>query len=213
MLRFFALSLFVVAAASVAVAEAPRARGGTGADIRGRYFIMVWGYQAPDNDVVKAHTFASFYDGDDLANEKISPATISWLPSTGLINPFGRGRGRNFSLAQTLSIACRTGRELKSWGPYEIAPDLYRRALRRIQLLRSGRIAYAMIDNEPRTLNCIDAAGDLTSSPLDTGMLWGFAASSEVVRHLSPYFKSRGRVVKEVAQLVRSGRCSRSTRP
>ena len=81
------------------------------ADLHARYFLVVWSYQAQDNDVVKAHTFASFYSGDDLANGKVNPPTISWLPSTGVVNPFGIARGRNFSLAQTLTMACRTGRE------------------------------------------------------------------------------------------------------
>jgi hypothetical protein len=209
MLSFFALLLFVVA--SIGGADGARAHGRTGADFHGRYFMVVWGYQGADNDVVKSHTFASFYDGDDLAGEKISPATISWLQTTGTINLFDTERGRNFSLAQTLRMACRTSRQVKWWGPYEIKPELYRMALRRIQLLRSGRIAYSMIDSQPRTLNCIDAAGDLTSTPLDTGILWGFAATSAVVRHLSPYFKNNGRVVTGLAQMAIRGRCSRST--
>src|SRR5215210_7686633 len=155
MLRFFALSLCIVASASVAGADGAHADGRTGADFHGRYFMVVWGYQGADNDVVKSHTFASFYDGDDLANDEIRPATISWLPSSGIVNLFETEKGRNFSLAQTLNLACRTGREVKWWGPYEIKPELYRMAWRRIQLLRSGRIAYSMIDSEPHTLNCI----------------------------------------------------------
>ena len=53
----------------------------------------------------------------------------------------------------------------------------HRRALKRIRLLNSGRIAYSMIDILPGTMNCIDAAGDITRTPLDTGMLWGFSAA------------------------------------
>ena len=176
--------------------------------LQGRYFLVVWGYQGQDNDVVKAHSFASFYRGDDLASGDLNPATISWLPSTGIVHLFGAENGRNFSLAQTLGMACRAGREVKSW--VEIRPELYRRALRRIKLLNSGRIAYSMIDILPRTLNCIDAAGDITRTPLDTGMSWGFAASSEVARHLSPYFENNGRVVKAVAEMPIWGKCSKS---
>ena len=119
---------------------------------------------------MKAHTFASFYRGDDLAKGNFNPATISWLPSTGVVQLFGAEKGRNFSLAQTLGMACRAGSEVKSWGPYEIRPELYRRALRRIRLLISGRIAYSMMDILPSTMNCIDAAGDISRTPLDTGM-------------------------------------------
>jgi hypothetical protein len=92
--------------------------------LQGRYFLVVWGYQGQDNDVVKSHTFAGFYRGDDLANGDLNPATISWMPSTGIIHLFGAEKGRNFSLAQTLDMACRAGREVKSWGPYEIRPEL-----------------------------------------------------------------------------------------
>jgi hypothetical protein len=147
--------------------------------------------------------------GDDLANENVNPATISWLPSTGVVSPFGIERGRNFSLAQTLSTACRAGREIRSWGPYEITPELYRSALRRVALLRSGRIAYSMIDTEPGALNCIDAAGDITRTPFDTGLLWGFAASSEVVRHLSPDFMNNGKVVRGLARILIGRMCPR----
>ena len=181
------------------------------ASLNGRYFLVVWGYQGQDNDVVEAHTFASFYSGDDLARGHVKPATISWLPSTGVVRLFGAERGRNFSLAQTMGMACRAGREVKSWGPYEIRPELYRRALRRIRLLNSGRIAYSMIDILPGTMNCIDAAGDITRTPLDTGMSWGFAATIEVVRHLSPYFMNNGRVVKAVAKMPIWATCSTHT--
>ena len=58
-----------------------------------------------------------------------------------------------------------------------------------------------MIDIFPGTMNCIDAAGDITRTPLDTGMSWGFVATIEVVRHLSPYFKNNGRVVKAVTEM------------
>ena len=45
-----------------------------------------------------------------------------------------------------------------------------------------------MVNALPKKMNCISASGDLTATPLETGILWGEAASAEVVRHLSPYF-------------------------
>src|SRR5947207_10384273 len=92
---------------------------GSGKGLQGRYFMVVRGYQAPDNDVVKAHTFVSFYRGEQLRSQN-NPPTISWLPSSGVVHIFGSERGRNFSLAQTMAMAHQTGREVKSWGPYEI---------------------------------------------------------------------------------------------
>jgi hypothetical protein len=209
-MRFSTLSWLLVSLATLAGTEV-QADGGRSSEPHARYFMVVWGYQSQDNDVVKAHTFASFYSGDDLANGRVNPPTISWLPSTGIVNPFGIERGRNFSLAQTLSMACRAGREIRSWGPYEIRPELYRSALRRVALLRSGRIAYSMVDTEPGALNCIDAAGDITRTPLDTGLLWGFAASSEVVRHLSPYFMNNGKVVRRLVRIPNERMCPKPT--
>lgn len=209
-MKFSALSWLVMCLAFLAGTDV-RADGGRSSEPHARYFMVVWGYQSQDNDVVKAHTFTSFYSGDDLANGNVNPPTISWLPSTGVVSPFGIERGRNFSLAQTLSMACRAGREVRSWGPYEIRPELYRSALRRIALLRSGRIAYSMIDTERGALNCIDAAGDITRRQLDTGLLWGFAASAEVVRHLSPYFMNNGKVVRGFPRIPIGKSCPRPT--
>ena len=96
---------------------------------------------------------------------------------------------------------------MRSWGPYEIKPALYRSALRRIRLLKSGRAQYSMIDTQAGTLNCIDAAGDLTPVPLDSGIAWGFLASDEVVRHLSPYFERGGATVDALAELLVSKAC------
>lgn len=203
MRRFGFLVCLVAAVAAFASSAQPSNR----AALRGHYFLVVWGYQGPDNDVVHSHTFASFYSGNDLAKRIIKPATISWLPATGVVQPFGSERGHNFTLAQTLGMACRSGRDVKSWGPYEIKPALYRRALRRIRLLKSGRVQYSMIDTQAGTLNCIDAAGDLTPVPLDSGIAWGFVASDEVVRHLSPYFERGGATVDALAELRVSKAC------
>ena len=66
-----------------------------------------------------------------------------------------------------------------------------------------------MIDTQAGTLNCIDAAGDLTPVPLDTGIAWGFLASDEVVRHLSPYFERGKATVGALAKLRVSKACSK----
>lgn len=179
-------------------------------DLKDHYFLMVWGLQGADNDVVDSHTFVSFYRGDDLAKGNVKPATISWLPATGVVQLFGSEKGHNFTLTQTLGMACRSGRQLRSWGPYEIKSALYHRAMRRIRLLNSGRIQYAMIDTDPGTMNCIDAAGDLTPVPLDTGIAWGFVASDAVVQHLAPYFELGGATVDALADMLTPKVCSES---
>ncbi|RUP00543.1 hypothetical protein [Hyphomicrobium sp.] len=154
--------------------------------LRGRYFVVVWSYQGPDDDLVHAHTFTSFYSGDDLARGVVKPSTISWLPATGSVQVLGSERGRNFSLDETLRMACEARRKVQSWGPFEVTTELYQRAQQRIALLMSGTVRYSMLNQDG--INCIKAAGDITPEPFDTGILWGEAASAAVVRHLSPYF-------------------------
>lgn len=176
-------------------------------DLKGRYYLIVWSYQGPDDDVVHAHTFTSFYRGDDLAKGLLRPATISWLPASGVVQLLGSERGRNFSLDETLQNACRAQRSVQTWGPYEIKPALYHRALQRMRLLQSGRIRYAMMNGAPQAMNCIKAAGDITAAPLDTGILWGVAAGAEVTRHLSPFFVSHGHAPGQLESLSNSKIC------
>jgi len=64
-----------------------------------------------------SHTFATFYDGTDLAVGRVDPATISWLSETTVFYLFGARKGRNFSLAQTLAMACHSGKRVVALGP------------------------------------------------------------------------------------------------
>jgi hypothetical protein len=177
--------------------------------LNNRYFVVVWAYEgdAPRD----SHTFATFYKGDDLAKGRVNPATISWLSTTGAVPLLGAREGRNYSLAETLAMACRDGKRVASWGPYETNRDLYQRALVRIQLLASGRVAYSLLALRPGTMNCIKATGDITDAPFNPGLSWGFAASKNIIRHFSPFFKDGARPNKTVAQLtmIRS-RCANS---
>lgn len=204
-MRFVGLLVLLAALFSTAPSRAEQVSNRSA--LIGRYFIVIWGFEGPDNDVVHSHTFASFYRGDELAKGILRPTTISWLPATGVVEPFGSEPGHNFTLSQTLKMACRLGRTVKSWGPYEIEPALYERALRRVGLLNSGRIRYAMIDTDLGTMNCIDAAGDLTPIPFDSGIAWGFVASDAVVQHLAPYFKKSRPVNLSLKRLLTRDAC------
>jgi hypothetical protein len=137
----------------------------------------------------------------------VAPATISWFPATGVVHLVGVERGRNFSLRKTLAIACQGRKHVATWGPYEIPPALYQRVLARIKLLESGRIAYSALSPRPASMNCIEAAGDITNRPFHPLMSWGHQASKAIVRHLSPFFKDGGRINGTVARMVRWNGC------
>lgn len=203
------IELLVIFSVAFCVLPASALRAGGNFSLRDHYFLVAWGYQGSDNDVVQSHTFVSFYKGDDLAKGVVNPSTISWLPASGVVEPLGSEPGHNFTLAQTLQMACRKGRQVKSWGPYEIEPALYQRALKRVRLLKSGRIRYSMIDTTPGAMNCIDAAGDITPAPFDSGIAWGFVASERVVHHLAPYFVQSETRTQSVKRILARQSCSR----
>jgi hypothetical protein len=175
--------------------------------LQNRYFLVVWGYQGTGNPPRESHTFLTVYRGDDLAKGRVAPATISWFPATGVVHLVGVERGRNLFLGQTLAIACQGRKHVASWGPYEIPSALYQRVLARIKLLESGKIDFSALSLRPGSMNCIEAAGDLTNKPFHLLMSWGHQASKAIVRHLSPFFKDGGRINRTVARMVRWNRC------
>ena len=170
--------------------------------LQNRYFLVVWGYQGAGNRPRESHTFLTVYRGDDLAEGRVAPATISWFPATGVVYLVGVDRGRNVSLRKTLAIACEGRKHIATWGPYEIPSALYRQALARVKLLESGRVDYSALRLRPGSMNCIEAAGDITNKPFHPLMSWGHQASKATVRHLSPFFKNGGRVNRTVARMV-----------
>ena len=175
--------------------------------LRGRYFLVVWSYEGTARLPQECHTFISVYDGDDLALGRVVPDTISWLPKTGNVRLLGASQGRNFSLAQTLAMACQSGKRTKSMGPYEINPELYRRALARIRFLETGSVKYSASGLSQSAINCVEAAGDLTDTRFHPGPIWGFVGGRAIVRHLRPFFKGGGQVNNEVARLVLAHQC------
>jgi hypothetical protein len=182
-------------------------------DLQNRYFLVVWGYQGAGNPPRESHTFLTVYRGDDLAEGRVAPATISWFPADGVIHLVGVEWGRNISLGQTLAIACQGRKHVVAWGPYEISSSLYQRALARIKLLQSGRINFSALGLRPGSMNCIKAAGDITNKPFHAPMSWGHQASRAVVRHLSPFFKDGGRINRSVARMVLRSGCKSDVKP
>jgi hypothetical protein len=99
LLTCWLLALSAVVVASLAYSDSP--------SLQHRYFLVVWGYQGAGNLPRNSHTFLTVYRGDDLAEGRVIPATISWFPADRGVHLVGVERGHNFSLPQTLAIACR----------------------------------------------------------------------------------------------------------
>src|SRR5262245_64056596 len=84
--------------------------------LRGRFFVVVWGYEGVSGDPTDAHTFATFYRGDELSHGRVNPAAISWLPATGVGQASGVEKGRNFWLTETLALARRRDHAVAACG-------------------------------------------------------------------------------------------------
>lgn len=152
--------------------------------LSGRYFVVVWGFEGDLSSPTEAHTFATFYRGDDLAAGGAGATVISWLPATGVVQDSGVEKGRNFSLGATLALARKRGRHVAAFGPYEISAETYSHALTRVRLLNSGRVAYTMINGPTDAMNCIEAVGSV-GGPISTGLSFGLSASMQVADHLA----------------------------
>lgn len=170
----------------------------------GRFYMVIFGYQGPGNRPVDSHTFAAFYEGSRIARGQIqSPATISWLPETGIVRPLRKEMGRNFGLEETIGIAKSRGLEIQAFGPYEISRDFYLHALRQVGILNSGRFEYRMIAQpvSPLARNCIGAVSELNGF-LNTGILRGVEASAKVALHFANQVLGYPQMHYDVAQYI-----------
>lgn len=177
-----------------------------GGNYTGRYFMTVYGYEGPGNRPVDSHTFATFVSGDEIERRGVveRPATISWLPRTGVVVPIGVHPGKNFSLAETLRIARTRGYTVRHFGPYEITYDLYERALDQINHLNSGAERYKMVAGPfgLRGLNCIHAVSNIGGG-LFTFTAHGFDASRAVTEFLSRDIRNFPRTHDDVFARIR----------
>ena len=154
------------------------------------YFMCVFSYDSVPRRAKGAHTFATFIRSE---GESFEAHTISWFPQTNAVRVVRRfaETGVNLTLEKTLENARNEGADVCEWGPYQIRPELYEKALQQIKLLKSGRVAYKAIDGNgrPNVLNCIHAVSDIDADrgQLRTGTSFGAEASALVVEHLTPW--------------------------
>jgi hypothetical protein len=161
------------------------------------YYMSVFSAQRPViNRPMYSHTFAAFVK-QTVCNGKSSleSFTISWLPRGRLVQPLALlpEEGRNYGLHETLQFAACEKTRVSMWGPYQIQPLLYCRALKQRGQLESGEVLYKAVDTPwpaARVSNCIHAVSDLAedSPPLRIASSgWGDPASYYVTLHLSPW--------------------------
>jgi hypothetical protein len=78
------------------------------------------------------------------------------------------------------------------WGPYQIDPELYFRAVNQVNLLQSGQVRYKAVDSgypTARVSNCIHAISSIAEGyrvrVLSPG--WGETASYTILRQFRPW--------------------------
>lgn len=182
------------------------------------FFMTVFGAESAISLARNSHTFATFVK---VENGTITEeGTISWLPAPGYFManftmPLLRVvPGHNYTLDETVQLS--PGRRVHTFGPYQIEPELYRRAVNRMIFLSQGTTSYKMmmpfndslrqptLHNMPGgAINCIMAVSDL-GGMLNTGTSWGDAASRQVVQLLAPMLVHQDYTVDdEVAALMK----------
>jgi len=159
-----------------------------------RCFLIVFGAERPSGRAKFAHSIATFVRADEQGT-RFESVTISWLPEGRNIHVASLlpERGRNHGLEESLALSLANRMQLSMWGPYEIEPDLYERAVERVGRLESGAIRYKALDSgfsRERVCNCIHAISDLETRGLRLRIgrpSWGKSASYFITLTLAPY--------------------------
>jgi hypothetical protein len=169
---------------------------GAGAgEARESYFMLIFAQEGESHEPTESHTFATFVkatgNGSEKTNYKLENHTISWLPASLDIRlvRFFPEKGTNLDLKSSLGWARSRNARISMWGPYQIKKELYQRAVRQVERLNRGAIAYKAIDRRFRpdqASNCFHAVSDIDTDNglLNTGIAHGDEASVMVLRHL-----------------------------
>jgi hypothetical protein len=160
----------------------------------------MFGQQQIPNNPSYSHTFAMFvrasWPGSNPCRTApcLEVCTISWLPCNMrlralALRPEG---GRRFDLYTTLHWALANDMRTSLWGPYQIHPELYQRALRQAALLESGQVLFKVNDLGHRgdqVSNCIHAVSNIVDgNPVHVAVPgWGETASYRVLCRMEPW--------------------------
>ncbi len=130
-----------------------------------RYFVLIFGSQSHPKLLRYTHTWATFVkatgSGVDPGGYALEAVTISWLPRTLEVHVWDPRPepGVNFDLDQSLRYVLGNGETVNLWGPFEVAPRAWNRAVRVAGILESGQAQYRAIsgDRELLVSDCIHA--------------------------------------------------------
>jgi hypothetical protein len=167
------------------------------------YFVMVFGSERTNHRARTAHTFATFVkatgQGPALDQYQLEVVTLSWVPETEQVRILRlcSERGVNYDLRQSLDWAERQGANISMWGPYQIDPELYRRAQAESQRLESGAVGYKAVvlgRQRDHVTNCIHVITDLADDKTGRYLgkpCWGEPASYYTALALLPFVIDR----------------------
>jgi hypothetical protein len=160
----------------------------------GRCYMMVFGAQHVPLDVRYTHSFAIFaQEACGPGGKKLNSVAISWLASSGVIRPAALmpEEGRNYSIPETFAWIHEHGMRVSMWGPFEVKPEIYHRAVARYNQLNSGTVQYKLLDvgyHPDRVANCIRAITPIAEEPRLSGAGAGENASYAITVYFKPYY-------------------------
>lgn len=177
-----ALFCFLAATSSVSACE--------------KYFVIVFGSQTVPPDPHYSHSFAVFIKASGPPeNTTICYHTISWLSLDGhfRLRKLLPQPGRNWELHETIRFALAHDERVSAWGPYEIQPKLYFKAIRQLQKFERWNTKFKAADSGWPTFlasNCIHAISGVSGSDRlrVASPSWGETASWFVTRRYKRYF-------------------------
>jgi hypothetical protein len=160
--------------------------------------MMLFSAQRAFNRPKYTHTFATFVKarsrGETDEDSSFESHTISWLAARMKVCLFRLfpEPGANLNLKTSLEWALSIQARISMWGPFQIQPALYDKALVQKARLESGTVKYKVLDAgyRPHTAcSCIHGVCDIDRErgPLWTWFRYGESASRCIARYFLPW--------------------------
>jgi hypothetical protein len=156
--------------------------------------MMIFSAQRAWNRPKYTHTFATFVKATSRAvggQDLLESHTISWLAEKKKVCllRLWPEPGKNLDLTTSLEWALSVGARISMWGPYQIRPSFYDKALVQKARLESGVIQYKVWDAGYRpsvASSCIHGVCDIDQ---ERGLLWTWLRYGESAsRHIAVFF-------------------------